>query len=74
MIGHDPIAAASMHVPEDFGDVRQQFQRQFGIEQRVVRLHSGQPWIFVLLDKFVVGILRKGKRTQIQRVDGRQRQ
>ena len=51
------------------GDVGEELQRQFGVEQRVVYLHPRQRGLLILLDEMVIGVFREGQRTQVQRVN-----
>ena len=50
-------------------DVGKQLQRELGIQQRIVDLHTRQRGLVVLLDQVVVRVLRERQRAQVERVD-----
>ena len=54
--------------------IREQRKRQSGIVFRIVAPLADQVAILVVLDQSMVGVLRKGKRTQHERIERRQAQ
>ena len=54
--------------------VGQKLQRQAGVQFRVIHPPAPELPVLIMLDQAVVGIARKGQRTEPQSVDGRQPQ
>ena len=65
--GQQQVAVLAAEIVDD---IREEFERQLGVEQRVVDLRPCEGGLVVLLDQAVVGILRTGKGTEVERVDG----
>ena len=53
-------------------DVGKQMKREFGVQQRIVDLHSRKRGLVILLDQVVVRVLGERQRAQVERVDGRE--